>query len=317
MTDLSLSQPTADRAPKAGEPPRPDFDGWLDVERLIGRTSVTTGEVGVLGGRVWWMRVGDGGGIPLVVLHGGPGSGHDALLPLAALSDQRPVVFYDQLGCGRSDAPEDPSIYTIQRSVDELSAIRTALGLHRIDLFGHSWGSILAIEYLCQGRGAGVRRLILSGALSSVPCFAAGARRLLDRVREELVATTGTEPGEDELEAAFSARHFCRADPHPANVERSGAIRKSSVAYRVMNGPNEYTITGVIRDWDRTADLDWIKVPTLVTTGEYDEVSPEVTDALVGGVPDASLATFAGCSHLAIDEDPIAYLRLIRSFLES
>jgi proline iminopeptidase len=125
------------------------------------------------------MRVGTGSGTPLLLLHGGPGAAHYYLLPLGALADERPVIYYDQLGCGKSDCPQDTAIYTIQRSVDEVDAVRRALSLQEVILYGHSWGSMLAIEYLCQGRGSGVRKLVLAGALASVPQYVAGTRRLL------------------------------------------------------------------------------------------------------------------------------------------
>jgi len=98
------------------------------------------------------------------------------------------VIFYDQLGCGKADAPADEKLCTIQRAVDELDAVRCALGLDRVILYGHSWGTILAIEYLCQGRGAGVEQLILSGALASVPQFVAGIQRLIDGMPEGFAA---------------------------------------------------------------------------------------------------------------------------------
>jgi proline iminopeptidase len=120
----------------------------------------------VPGGRVWWLRVGNGPKTPLLLLHGGPGAGHNYLLSMKALADERPVIFYDQLGCGRSDSPENDSLYTVARSVEELGAVRKALGLDRIVLFGSSWGSMLAIEYFVTRGGTGVEKLILSGALA-------------------------------------------------------------------------------------------------------------------------------------------------------
>src|ERR1700754_330251 len=114
------------------------------------QSKVTAGErfIEVPGGQVWVNVVGSGGGVPLILLHGGPGGGHDYLEPLAALADDRPVIFYDQLGCGKSDRPDDPALWTMDRFVDELSAVRQALGLGRVHLYGHSWGGWLAIEYL-------------------------------------------------------------------------------------------------------------------------------------------------------------------------
>jgi proline-specific peptidase len=97
------------------------------------------------GYQVWYRRNGSGG-VPLLILHGGPGAGHDYLEPLEALGSARPVIFYDQLGCGRSERPDDPSRWTIKRFVAEIDAVRRALDLEKIHLLGQSWGGWLAIE---------------------------------------------------------------------------------------------------------------------------------------------------------------------------
>jgi proline iminopeptidase len=88
------------------------------------------GFVSVTGGRVRYRVAGaDKKGTPLLALHGGPGAPHDYLETLAALADERPVVFYDQLGCGGSDNPIDASLWTIERYAAELRQVREALGL--------------------------------------------------------------------------------------------------------------------------------------------------------------------------------------------
>lgn len=111
----------------------------------------TDGYATVPGGRIYWRKYGAGPKTPLLTLHGGPGSSHNYLLPLQALADERPIIFYDQLGCGRADAPNEDDTYSIQRSVDEVDAVRSALNLDRVIMLGHSWGALLAVEYLCQG----------------------------------------------------------------------------------------------------------------------------------------------------------------------
>jgi proline-specific peptidase len=101
------------------------------------------GYVDFRGYRTWFRRVGDGG-IPLLALHGGPGSTHHYFAPLERLAGERTVVLYDQIGCGASDRPID-----IEWSVDvfreEVAAVREQLGLDRIHLLGTSWGGMLAL----------------------------------------------------------------------------------------------------------------------------------------------------------------------------
>src|SRR5258707_13101732 len=114
------------------------------------------GFIEVGGGRVWYRSVGPGGpgggadgagGVPLLCLHGGPGFTHYYLEPLEALADRRQVIFYDQLGCGRSDRPEDVALWTVERFVEEVAQVRAALGLERLHLVGKSWGGMLGIQY--------------------------------------------------------------------------------------------------------------------------------------------------------------------------
>ncbi|MBI1685600.1 proline iminopeptidase-family hydrolase [Caulobacter hibisci] len=277
----------------------------------------------VPGGKVYWRRFGSGGKTPLLTLHGGPGSSHSYLLPLQALADERPVIFYDQLGCGRADAPEADDVYSIQRSVDEVDAVRAALGLDQIVLLGHSWGALLAVEYLCQGRGRGVERLILSGAMASIPQVMAGFERLFaampdgwgDKIHAlERAGKTGT-PAYAELVQKFYDTFVLRVPPSPEVLATLEALSKSP-AYRVLNGPNEFTIVGKIKDWDRRQDLKAITQATLITTGEFDEVTLDCHQTLRDGIAGrARLAVMTGCSHLTMNEKPAQYNALLRGFM--
>nr|WP_315383545.1 proline iminopeptidase-family hydrolase [uncultured Sphingomonas sp.] len=239
---------------------------------------------------MYWRRFGTGDKTPMLTLHGGPGAAHNYLLSLQALADERPVIFYDQLGCGKADAPQDESIYTIQRAVDEVDAVRAALGLHRMVLYGHSWGTLQAIEYLCQGRGSGVEKLILGGAFASTPQVVAGMHRLIASMPDgyaaklhalEAADKTGT-PEYAALTQAFYDRFVLRTPPTPDALASFDALSKS-IAYRVLNGPNEFTIIGKIKDWDRRKDLKQITQPTLLTTGEFDEVTMDCHQTLKKG----------------------------------
>lgn len=276
----------------------------------------------VPGGKVWWKRVGTGTGTPLLTLHGGPGAGHNYLLPLQALGADRQVIFYDQLGCGKADSPPDEKLYAIQRSVDELVAVRKALSLEKVILFGHSWGSMLAIEYLCQGLGTGVEKLVLGGALASTAQAAAGMQRLIaalpngagKRMAELEAAGQTATPEYQELVGLFYSTHLCRVPP-PPEFAASGKNLETSIAYRVMNGPNEFTITGVIKDWDRRADLGKITLPTLITTGEFDEITLDCHETIRDAIKGARLQVMKGCSHMTMNEKPAEYNALLQGFL--
>lgn len=157
------------------------------------------------GFRIWYQTNGDlTSAVPLVLVHGGPGIPGNSYLPLMRQLAPRPTVRYDQLGCGRSDRPNDRSLWNVQTFIDELSALRDALGLNHIHLLGHSWGGMLAIEYLLT-RPSGVRSLILSSSLCNTTFWVEEARRLRDQLPAHIVATM----------RRFEARHTPDGSPAP------------------------------------------------------------------------------------------------------
>jgi proline-specific peptidase len=282
------------------------------------------GHVDVPGGRVWYTRLGGGEATPLLMLHGGPGGGHDYLAPLGeALAADRPVVMYDQLGCGRSEGPDDPALWTVDRFADEVDAVRAGLGLERIDLFGQSWGGWLAIEYMTRGGATGVERLVLASTSASAREFMAGARELIGQMPEphRSVLIEGGERGEYDTPAYHAAvmefyrRHLCRLDPWPPALEASVAILDGNAVYLTMNGPTEFDVIGPLRTWDRTLHLGRIDVPTLITVGRHDEIPPSCAETLRAGIPDARVVVFEQSGHVAHLEEPEAYLAAMREFL--
>ena len=192
--------------------------------------TLTPGEgyIPVTGGKVWYRIVGTGKGTPLLVLHGGPGVPSYYLNPLAALGDDRPVVFYDQLGCGRSDQPADTSLYTVQGYVERLGQVRKALGLDKVDIYGHSWGSMLAVDYMLT-QPKGVEKLVLAGPALSIPRWVHDADSLLATLpdslqevihRNEAAGTTDSAEYQNAV-GAFYAQYLCRVQPWPADVDSS------------------------------------------------------------------------------------------------
>lgn len=280
------------------------------------------GYVEVSGGRVWHKTVGAGkGGEPLLVLHGGPGASHDYLEPLEVLSDERPVVFYDQLGGGRSDRPTDLSLWTVERFVDELAQVRHALGLQRVHILGQSWGSMLAVDYMLTREPQGVLSLVLSAPCLSVPRFAADQRAYLREFEPGVETIARCEAsgdfGSSEYQTAMATyyeRHVCRLDPWPDCMVRTFEQMGHAV-YEHMWGPSEFTITGVLKDYDRTARLKEIRVPTLFTCGRFDEATPATTAYYQSHLPRSELAVFEDASHEHHLEKPAEYIRVVRDFL--
>lgn len=282
---------------------------------------VKEGRLEVPGGSVWYRVVGDIQATPLVIVHGGPGATHDYLEPLEALADERPVVFYDQLGAGKSDAPDDIELWTNERLIDELGRILDGLALHRVHLLGHSWGTIIAAEYALRTpeRLAG---LVLANPALSVPRYAAGAtalraalpadvRAVLDR--HEAAGTTDSDEYQ-EASMEFYNRHVCRLDPWPDPVMRTFSQVNQAI-YERMQGPSEFQITGIYKDYDVTGRLGELAVPALFLCGRHDEIRPEDTAWYHSLVPGSELVIFEKSSHLPHFEEPERYLQVLRDFL--
>ena len=287
------------------------------------QTVAGEGHIEVPGGRVWYKIVGDGPGVPLLLLHGGPGAGHDAFEPLEALADERPVVFYDQLGCGKSDIPDDESLWVIDRFADEVEAVRSGLGLDRMHLLGHSWGGFLAIEYMLR-RPPGVVSLVLSSTAASAAAFAREARGLVANLPEDTRETierceaegTTDSPEYQAASLVFFSQYLCRLPmPWPDCLMRSYANVQASPTYNLMWGPSEFTVTGNLGTWDRTDRLGEISAPTLVLSGLYDEATPALAAELKAGIPGSESMIFENSAHLAQVEEPEAYQRVLRDFL--
>lgn len=300
---------------------------------LTGATSATAaapgkiepgeGFVKVTGGKVWYRVVGSGDKTPLLLLHGGPGAPSYYLERLAALADERPVVFYDQLGCGRSDRPKDPSLWTMERYLEELRLVRTQLGLKRVHILGHSWGSMLAIDYLLT-KPAGVRSVILAGPVASVPRYVQDVKDLRAQLPPEVQAVmtrheaAGTTESEEYQQAivAFYQRYFIRTTPWPPELEKTLA-EFGTESYNTVQGPNEFTVTGWMKDYDRTPRLGEIKLPVLFTVGRHDEVTPQQAAWYQSLVPGAKLIVFENSAHLTMLDEPEHYVEVVRAFLAS
>jgi proline-specific peptidase len=279
--------------------------------------------------RTWYRIVGDcskSEKVPLLCLHGGPGATHDYLEPLEAIANSgRCVIFYDQVGCGNSDQPHDPSLWTVNLFVEELVAIRRALGLDRVHILGQSWGGMLAMEYALT-RPSGLVSLVVASAPASMRQWAAETARLRSKLpaavrrtldEHENNGTTG-DPAYFEAMMVFYKRHVCRLDPWPDCLNRSlEKLMGNPEVYETMNGPSEFHVTGNLRDWNIVGQLGEIRVPTLVTSGRYDEATPAIAQTVCRGIPGARWALFENSGHEAHIEETARYLAVLEEFLDN
>jgi proline iminopeptidase len=274
----------------------------------------------VPGGQVWTATYGKEAGPTLLVLHGGPGMPSYYLECLAELADQYEVVLYDQLGCGRSDRPDDPSLWTVSRAVTELQAVRRELDLEEVTLLGHSWGGYLALTYAAT-ETAGLSGLILSSPLVSVERWMQDASVRMGQLSRDVAAAIarheadGTFDEPEYLDATidFYRRFFCSLDPWPASLQRTFK-EMGEQPYQVMWGPSEFTQTGNLRGHDLSDLLSQLSVPSLWICGTQDEVLAEtLTD--FAELARGRVRTFEGGTHCLHLEHTEQYLNVVRDFL--
>ncbi len=287
---------------------------------------LTEGHVPFRGHQIWYRVVGQDadGRLPLLTLHGGPGAAHDCIEPLGELAVQgRRVIFYDQLGCGRSDTPHDPSLWTVELFLNELETVRSALSLERFHLFGLSWGGMLALEYALR-HPAGLTSLVLASAPASMARWTSEAgrlRRLLpadvqETLRRHEITGSTDIPEYQQAMLVFYERHVCRRRPWPDAVRRSmEQLMASPEVYLTMNGPSEFHVTGTLRDWSVEERLGEISIPTLITCGRYDECTPEMSASTAQAIPGAELVVFEESAHFAQAEEPERYRQVADQFL--
>ena len=288
---------------------------------------VTEGFVPFRGYRTWYRIVGEReepGKLPILALHGGPGASHDYLEPLMAMAATgRRVISYDQLGAGNSDQPHNPALWSVDLYKEELASVRRSLELDRLHLFGSSWGGMLAMEYALT-QPAGLASLVLASSPASMRQWVEEANRLRDALPPEVQATllkheaagTTDHPEYQDAMLVFYRRHVCRADPWPACVVRTfEKLEQNPEVYHTMNGPSEFYVTGTLKDWNVIDRLGEIRVPTLVTSGEYDEATPAISQTVHRGIPASELVIFTDCSHTAFVEKPDDYMRVFDDFV--
>ncbi len=288
---------------------------------------VQEGTIPFRGYETWYRIVGaaeEAGKLPLLCLHGGPGVPHEYLESLEALAATgRRVIFYDQLGCGNSTHVDDPALWTVELFVEEVDVVRRALGLERLHILGQSWGGMLTMQYMLT-QPQGVASITIASSPSSMSMWLAEANRLRGELPADVQATltqheaAGTTDSAEYLAAmqVFYDRYVCRVVPNPPYVQRAFAkLNEWPQVYHTMNGPSEFHVIGVIKDWDVTARLGEINAPALITSGRYDEATPWIAETVQKGIRGSKWVVFEESAHLAHAEEPERYMAVLADFL--
>lgn len=305
----------------------------VDGSKPMGHSVATTAEpsslspregfIDVEGGPVWYRVFGSGKATPLLMVHGGPGARSCTFEPVAELlSQDRPVILYDQLGTGRSGRPMESSLWSVDRHVRELGQVRAALGLTQVHLLGHSWGTGLVVAYLKAAGLDGVESATFLGPFFSTRIWLEDAQELLAQLpadiqeqvkRHEQAGTTQSKEYQAATEVFYS-RFYYHKSTHVLPISCAESRRNDAI-YLQMWGPTEFHATGTLRDFDVTDFLPHLKMPALLVVGRFDEARPETAFRFQGMMPNARLKILEDCGHMTPVEDPAGLSLVVREFL--
>lgn len=283
---------------------------------------VGEGRLAVNGGNIWYKVTGEGSGVPLILLHGGPGYSSFYLKPLEELGKNRQVIRYDQLGAGKSDVVVDTSLFTTKHFVEELEALRQHLNVEKWNVLGHSWGTILAFEYY-RNYPDRVSSLVLGSPCINMNAWEQSTNQLLatlpdslQKVVLEADATGNYEnPLYDSAITMFYDKYLWGENPNEEELDSIMSTANLDI-YHHMWGPSEFSITGTLKGYDATPLLSDVDVPILFTVGEFDEIIPEMVEEMAS-INNSELVVFKGSSHLTTWGAPEESIKAIEDFISS
>jgi proline iminopeptidase len=283
--------------------------------------------------KVWTKHIGNNPRLRVLLLHGGPGATHeyleacDSYLPAAGVE----YYYYDQLGSAWSDQPDEPSLWDLDRFVDEVEQVRQALGLDADSfvLFGQSWGGILAIEYALRHQQH-LRGLVISNMMSDVPAYNTYAEQVLmpqmdqEKLREIKAFEAAGDVADPRYMELLVEQHYVHhvlrmpIEDWPNPVQRAFDAINPAV-YVSMQGPSELGISSdaSLAKWSRFDDLPSITVPTLVIGARYDTMDPAHMEQMAGRLPAGRYLYCPEGSHLTMYDDQQAYFTGLVDFLHS
>ena len=267
------------------------------------------------------------GPLKVLLLHGGPAFTHaylesfESFLPSAGIQ----IIYYDQLGCGESDQPDDESLWNTPRYLAEVEEVRTALDLDSFILLGHSWGGILTMEYALKHQDDGhLKGIVISNMVAGMQAFMACSKRWKETLSPELQKTLASLEADSDYKNPEYERimmeelypqMICRVLPWPEPVTRAFKNVNMKI-YIQMQGPSEFVVEGNLKDWEFWDQLPKIQTKALVLGAEFDEMDPKDIHTMAELMPNAEAVICPGGSHLAMWDSQEAYFTSILNFLD-
>ncbi len=286
--------------------------------------SFRSGYVRAAGHRLYYEALGEGKRGSLLCLHGGPGATHDSIRPVTALAQfGYRIVLYDQFGCGRSQRSRSYEGLSILTLADEVDAVRRALRLGRCHLFGYSFGGALALQAVLR-HPRGFRSLIVGSGFAS-----------MQQLQKEILRLVSLMPASDrdvilkcerqgqlnnrrylQSLARFNRRHLSDLAITPIDLALTGRNFNAAVG-KALYGPDDLTsrATGTMAAWDVRDQLRRIRVPTLITVGRRDSVTPRCARTLHRAIHGSRLKVFEKSGHDCLFKEQDRYLESVLGFL--
>ncbi|KAJ8125149.1 hypothetical protein O1611_g8492 [Lasiodiplodia mahajangana] len=265
----------------------------------------------------WYKVIGDLGSdaIPLIVVHGGPGACHEYLLPLTDLASSMPLVFYDQIGNGRSthlrDKDGDEAFWSPDLFIDELQNLLRHLGLTErpINVYGHSWGGMFTAQWAARPGAANLHRFVIASSLASMDAWRIGITSLRNQLPDEVQKVLGQAEKDMDFESqeyqdaveVFYKRHLSLARPWPAEEVQAALnwFSEDPTTYGTMYGPSELYVSGSLRDWTCIPELGNINATTLLINGAQDEAQDVAMRPFFDNIKKVKWVTLENAAHFA------------------
>jgi proline iminopeptidase len=261
-----------------------------------------------------------GRGDTVVILHGGPGMDHSYFLPqMRELAKKHTLFFYDQRAAGRSSVNVDTSTMTAATFVEDLEGIRVALNLGKMNLFGHAWGGLLAMEYAIK-YPQNVKTLILVN-----PVGPTSAMRIM---RFQNLRSLLTKKDSLALIKLQNSEAFKRRDPQTmAQADRiyfhtnfcnqklvKNLTLEYQPTYRATDSLTQY-LNRDLNSYDIRPQLKNIACPTLFFVGDYELMPTVATRAIRSGIPNIQSVYMKHCGHFPFIEQPKLFFKDVNDFL--
>ena len=273
------------------------------------------------GGKIWYQVIGNSNKTPIVMLHGGPGYPSYYLNPLKPLSKDHPVIIFDQLGCGRSDRINDTDLMTIESHINQIKKLTTFLNIDDFHLYGHSWGSMLALEYYLK-YPEDIKTLIFASPSLNVNLWESDIDTLFSMMPDSIKITLNefkrnnikdTVRLNQAMNQFYQNFYFRKLPP---SVDLDSTMNNIGLnVYQHMWGTNEFVATGILKNYDKTKDLEKIKVPTLYITGEFDGARPKTVRSYHSLTPNSKMKVIQGAGHVTMHDAPDKNIKIINDFL--